>query len=221
MLLEVCCGNRQSAINAAMAGAQRIELCRDLPVGGLTPLHEDIIYCKEHLPLQTFVLIRPRGGVFCYTEEEFDTILSDIAFCREQGIPGIVIGFLKEDLSVDVDKCRRALKEAGPMQVTFHRAFDRCKDWQVALEQIIDCGFHRILTSGQQPTAPQGADTLAAVVKHAQGRITILAGSGVGSDNVADLIRHTHVDEVHASCKLNGDTSQTEEIRLIISKLAN
>lgn len=221
MLLEVCCGNRQSAINAAAAGAQRIELCRDLSVGGLTPSHEDILYCKEHLPLQTFVLIRPRGGDFCYTDEEFDTILSDIAFCREHGIPGVVIGFLNEDLSVDVDKCRRALKEAGTMQVTFHRAFDRCKDWQVALEQIIDCGFHRILTSGQQPTAPQGADTLAAIVKQAQGRITILAGSGVGSDNVAELIHRTQVNEVHASCKLNGDTSQTEEIKLIISKLAN
>ena len=221
MLLEVCCGNRQSAINAAAAGAQRIELCRDLPVGGLTPSHEDILYCKEHLPLQTFVLIRPRGGDFCYTGEEFDTILSDIAFCREQGIPGVVIGFLKEDLSIDVDKCQRALKEAGSLQVTFHRAFDRCKDWQVALEQIVDCGFHRILTSGQHPTAPQGADTLAAIVKQAQGRITILAGSGVGSDNVAELIRHTQVDEVHASCKLNGDTSQTEEIKLIMSKLVN
>ena len=221
MLLEVCCGNRQSAINAAAAGAQRIELCHDLSVGGLTPSHEDILNCKEHLPLQTFVLIRPRGGDFCYTEEEFDTILSDIAFCREHGIPGVVIGFLNEDLSVDVDKCRRALKEAGTMQVTFHRAFDRCKDWQVALEQIIDCGFHRILTSGQRPTAPQGTDTLAAIVKQAHGRITILAGSGIGSDNVAELIRRTHVDEVHASCKLNGDTSQTEEIKLTMSQLAN
>ena len=221
MLLEVCCGNRQSAINAAAAGAQRIELCRDLSVGGLTPSHEDILNCKEHLPQQTFVLIRPRGGDFCYTDEEFDTILSDIAFCREHDIPGVVIGFLNEDLSVDVDKCRRALKETGTMQVTFHRAFDRCKDWQVALEQIIDCGFHRILTSGQQPTAPQGTDTLAAIVKQAHGRITILAGSGIGSDNVAELIRRTHVDEVHASCKLNGDTSQTEEIKLTMSQLAN
>ena len=221
MLLEVCCGNRQSAINAAAAGAQRIELCHDLSVGGLTPSHEDILYCKEHLPLQTFVLIRPRGGDFCYTEEEFEQILSDIAFCREHGIPGVVIGFLNKDLSVDVDKCRRALKEAGTMQVTFHRAFDRCKDWQVALEQIIDCGFHRILTSGQQATAPQGADTLAAMVQQAQGRITILAGSGVGSDNVAELIHRTLVDEVHASCKLNGDTSQTEEIKLTMSQLAN
>ena len=221
MLLEVCCGNRQSAINAAEAGTKRIELCRDLHLGGLTPSYDDILYCQEHLPLQTFVLIRPRGGDFCYTEEEFNTILSDITFCREHGIPGVVIGFLKSDLSIDVEKCRTAMQHAGSMQVTFHRAFDRCKDWQVALEQIIDCGFHRILTSGQQPSAPQGADTLAEIVKQARQRITILAGGGVGSENVTELISRSHVNEVHASCKLNGDTSQTEEIKLIISKLAN
>ena len=219
MLLEVCCGNRQSAINASEAGAQRIELCRDLHLGGLTPSHEDILYCQEHLPLRTFVLIRPRGGDFCYTDEEFETILSDIIFCREHGIPGVVIGFLKEDLSIDVEKCRRAMQAAGPMQVTFHRAFDRCKDWQSALEQIIDCGFHRILTSGQQPTATQGADTLAKIVEKARQRITILAGSGVGSENVTELIRRSHVDEVHASCKLKEEVSQKEEIELIISKL--
>jgi copper homeostasis protein len=221
MLLEVCCGNRQSAINAAEAGAKRIELCRDLSVGGLTPSHEDILYCKEHLPLQTFVLIRPRGGDFCYTDEEFQAILSDIEFCREHGIPGVVIGFLQADLSIDIEKCRIAMQAAGNMQVTFHRAFDRCKDWQVALEQIIDCGFNRILTSGQQPNASQGADTLAEIVAQANQRITILAGGGVTSDNVSELIRLTHVDEVHASCKLNGDTSQREEIKLIISKLVN
>lgn len=221
MLLEVCCGNRQSAINAASAGAKRIELCRDLQLGGLTPSHEDILYCQEHLPLQTFVLIRPRGGDFCYTAEEFNEILADIAFCRDHSIPGVVIGFLKEDLTIDIDKCQKALKEAGNMQVTFHRAFDRCKKWQVALEQIIECGFNRILTSGQQPTAIGGAATLAEIVKQAHGRITILAGSGVGSENVSELILRSHVDEVHASCKLNRDVSQPEEIKLIISKLVN
>lgn len=221
MLLEVCCGNRQSTINAAEAGAKRIELCRDLHLGGLTPSHEDILYCKEHLPLQTFVLIRPRGGDFCYNNEEFEMILSDIVFCRDHGIPGVVIGFLQSDFSVDMEKCRLAMQAAGPMQVTFHRAFDRSKNWQIALNQIIDCGFHRILTSGQRPTALEGADTLAEIVKLAQGRITILAGSGVSSKNISELILRSHVDEVHASCKLNGDVSQKEEIKLIISKLAN
>lgn len=221
MLLEVCCGNRQSAINAAEAGAQRIELCRDLALGGLTPSHEEILYCQELLPLQTFVLIRPRGGDFCYTDKEFDTILSDIDFCREHGIPGVVIGFLLPDFSVDVEKCRIAMQAAGNMQVTFHRAFDRCKDWSVAIEQIINCGFHRILTSGQQPTAPEGVKTLADIVKQTRKRITILAGSGINSDNVSELVRQTHVDEVHASCKLNGDVSQIGEIKAIISKCAN
>ena len=219
MLLEVCCGNRQSALNAAEAGAKRIELCCDLHLGGLTPSHEDILYCQEHLPLQTFVLIRPRGGDFCYTDEEFQAILSDIEFCREHGIPGVVIGFLHDDLSIDVEKCRIAMQAAGKMQVTFHRAFDRCKDWPVALEQLIAYGFHRILTSGQQPNAAQGADTLAEIVKQAQQRIIILAGGGVTSDNVAELIRHSHVNEVHASCKLNGEVSQVGEIKGVMEQL--
>lgn len=221
MLLEVCCGNRQSAINAAEAGARRIELCRDLQLGGLTPSYEDILYCQEHLPLQTFVLIRPRGGDFCYSEEEFNTILSDIVFCREHGIPGVVIGFLKADLSVDMEKCCKAMQAAGSMQVTFHRAFDRCKNWPVALEQIIECGFHRILTSGQQPNAPQGASILAEIVKQARQRITILAGGGVCSENASDLIHISHADEIHASCKLNGEVSQVGEIERIINKLVN
>jgi copper homeostasis protein len=219
MLLEVCCGNRQSAINAAKAGAQRIELCSNLPIGGLTPSYEDILYCQENLPLQTFVLIRPRSGDFCYNDEEFNKILSDIEFCRKHSIPGVVIGFLKPDLSIDMEKCRVSLQAAGSMQVTFHRAFDRCKNWPIALEQIISCGFKRILTSGQQPTAPEGADTLADIVKQAQQRITILAGSGISSNNVAPLIQHTHVDEVHASCKLNGNVSQIDEIKAILQKL--
>ena len=219
MLLEVCCGNRQSAINAAEAGAPRIELCRDLPLGGLTPSYKDILFCQENLPLQTYVLIRPRGGDFCYNDEEFKKILSDIEFCRKHKIPGVVIGFLKPDFSIDVEKCRLALQTAGSLQITFHRAFDRCKDWSTALEQIIDCGFYRILTSGQQPTAPEGADTLANIVKQAQRRITILAGSGISSENVTTLIQHTHVDEVHASCKLNGDVSQIDEIKAILQKL--
>lgn len=219
MLLEVCCGNRQSAINAAEAGAQRIELCKDLHLGGLTPAYEDILFCQEQLSLRTFVLIRPRGGDFCYTDEEFQTILADIEFCQKRNIPGVVVGFLNPDSSIDIEKSRLAVQAAGPMQVTFHRAFDRCQDWRTALEQIIDCGYHRILTSGQQATAPDGADTLAEIVKQARHRITILAGSGIDSRNVAELIRHTQVDEVHASCKLNGKVSQPEEIKAILGQV--
>ena len=215
MLVEVCCGNRESAVNAEKAGAKRIELCRELSLGGLTPSHEDILFCKTHLQLQTFVLIRPRGGDFCYNEEEFEEILSEIAFCREAGIPGVVVGFLDQELHIDVEKCRLAMKAAAGMEVTFHRAFDRCADWRSALEQIISCGFTRILTSGQKPTAIEGADTLAEIVERSRKRITILAGSGVQSGNVAELISRSHADEVHASCKLNSNVSDINEIRAI------
>lgn len=215
MLVEVCCGNRESAVNAGKAGAKRIELCRELSLGGLTPSHEDILFCKTHLKLQTFVLIRPRGGDFCYNEEEFGEILSEIAFCREAGIPGVVVGFLDKELHVDVEKCRLAMKAATGMEVTFHRAFDRCADWRSALEQIISCGFTRILTSGQKPTAMEGANTLAEIVEQSRKRITILAGSGVQSGNVAGLIDRSHADEVHASCKLNGYVSDIDEIHAI------
>ena len=215
MLVEVCCGNRESAVNAEKAGAKRIELCRELSLGGLTPSHEDILFCKTHLKLQTFVLIRPRGGDFCYNKDEFSEILSEIAFCREAGIPGVVVGFLDKDLHIDVEKCRLAMMAAAGMEVTFHRAFDRCADWRSALEQIISCGFTRILTSGQKPTAIEGADTLAEIVERSRKRITILAGSGVQSGNVAELISRSHADEVHASCKLNGNVSDINEIRAI------
>ena len=202
-------------MNAEKAGAKRIELCRELSLGGLTPSHEDILFCKTHLKLQTFVLIRPRGGDFCYNKDEFSEILSEIAFCREAGIPGVVVGFLDKDLHIDVEKCRLAMMAAAGMEVTFHRAFDRCADWRSALEQIISCGFTRILTSGQKPTAIEGADTLAEIVERSRKRITILAGSGVQSGNVAELISRSHADEVHASCKLNGNVSDINEIRAI------
>lgn len=217
MLLEVCCGNVESAQNAGKARAKRIELCKDLPLGGLTPSREEIKFCKEQLALDTFVLIRPRGGDFCYNESEFQEILSEIEYCREVGIPGVVVGFLDANLDIDVEKCRQAVAAAGDMQLTFHRAFDRCRNWSVALEQIIDCGFTRILTSGQQPTAPQGADTLAAIVKQANRRITILAGSGITSENVTPLIKRTAVNEVHASCKLDGLVSNVDEIKKILT----
>lgn len=213
MILEVCSGNRESAINAAKAGAQRIELCSELSIGGLTPSYDDIRYCVSNLALQTFVLIRPRGGDFCYNESEFQQILTDIQFCREAGAHGVVVGFLNKDLSINLQQCKKAMETAGTLPVTFHRAFDRCANWPLALEQIIECGFSRILTSGQQPTALEGTDTLSAIVKQAAKRITILAGSGVNSQNVAELIHRSHADEVHGSCKLNGNISNIEEIK--------
>lgn len=218
-LLEVCAASLSSARTAARAGAPRIELCQRLDLGGITPAHSDIETCVKELPLQTFVLIRPRGGDFCYSDEEFAVILDDIRFCKSVGAAGVVVGFLNEDGSIDEQKCRESIAAARPMQVTFHRAFDRCSDWPSALEQIIDCGFNRILTSGQLPTAEQGLENLKRIHQQAAGRIHILAGSGVKAENAARLVHEIPVNEVHGSCKIAGFESDEAEIRKTLAAI--
>ena len=220
-MLEVCAASLASARTAAKAGAPRIELCRRLDLGGLTPNREVILTCVRELPLQTFVLIRPRGGDFCYSDEEFQTILDDIRFCRDHGAHGVVVGFLTPDGDIDVEKSRMAVETAGTMPITFHRAFDRCRDWQKGLEEIIACGYSRILTSGQQPTAIQGIDTLKQIQQQANKSIAILAGSGVNSANAAEIIRQAGVSEVHGSCKISGYESDYNEVVKTIETIAN
>ena len=211
-LLEVCAASLASTRAAERAGAPRIELCQRLDLGGLTPSRDDIAACVHELSLRTFVLVRPRGGDFCYTESEMQVLLDDVRYCRDIGAAGVVVGFLHPDGSVNTDYCMRALEAARGMEVTFHRAFDRCADWSASLETIIGCGFHRILTSGQQPTAVQGMETLKAIQQQADGRIAILAGSGINASNAADILRTTGVSEVHGSCKIYGYESDEAEI---------
>ncbi len=199
--VEICANSVQSAINAEKGGADRIELCQNLNEGGTTPSYAAIKYCAEKLSLKTMVLIRPRPGDFCYNDAEYEAIKNDVLMCRQLGAHGVVVGFLDKNLDIDTKRTAEIVKLARPMEVTFHRAFDRCRDWRTALEQIIECGCDRILTSGQRKTAPEGADNLREIQKLAKGRIKILAGSGVNSQNVADLIRTTGVSEVHSSCK--------------------
>ena len=158
------------------------------------------------------VLIRPRPGDFCYNDAEYEAIKNDVLMCKGLGVHGVVIGFLDKNLDIDTTRTAEIVKLARPMEVTFHRAFDRCRDWRIALEQIIECGCDRILTSGQRKTAPEGADNLREIQKQANGRIKILAGSGVNSQNAADLIRTTGVSEVHSSCKHTVENLQKTHI---------
>lgn len=200
--IEICSPSRQSAINAKAGGASRVELCKDLAVGGTTPAEDDIAYCVKDLGLRTHVLVRPREGDFCYTDAEFAQICAEIEMCRRAGAHAVVVGFLTPDGMIDVDKTRRAVELAAPMQVTFHRAFDEMRqDPLEALEAVISCGCHRILTSGCKPSAEQGIDTLRQLVAKAAGRITILAGAGITPANAAMIVRQTGVSEVHGSCK--------------------
>ena len=220
MEIEICCGSIQSAANAKAGGAVRIELCQGLVEGGTTPSHATIEYAVKELGLQVFVLIRPRGGDFCYNELEIKTMEEDVAFCKRVGVAGIVVGFLHPDGSIDTELTKRFVKLAAPLPVTFHRAFDRCTDPLKALEEVIDCGCARILTSGCKPTAMEGADMLQKLVKQANGRIAILAGSGVTPENALELRQKTGVPEIHGSCKITRPDgaweTDTEQVRKLL-----
>lgn len=220
MIVEICSPSRQSAINAKAGGAKRVELCKELEIGGTTPCREDIEYCVSTLGLRTHVLVRPRGGDFCYSDAEMEQICREVEMCREAGAHAVVVGFLTPDGKVDVAKTRQVTALAAPMEVTFHRAFDEMnQDPLEALEQVIACGCHRILTSGCKPSAEQGIDTLRQLVEKAAGRITILAGAGVTPQNAAKIASEAGVTEVHGSCKHTLPDGTVETDAAIVSAL--
>ena len=203
MQVEICCNSRASASAAKEGGAERVELCRALECGGLTPSDDDIDYCVRRLGLRTHVLVRPRAGDFCYSAAEVAEIEESIRRCKALGAAAVVVGFLTPDGKVDAALTRRMVQLAAPLEVTFHRAFDEARQEPLeALQVIADCGCTRLLTSGQKATAQEGAETLRELrVRSEESGVTILAGSGVTPDNVRELIERTGVQEVHGSCK--------------------
>ena len=163
--VEICTPSRLSAVAAKEGGAKRIELCSNLEVGGLTPTDEDIVYCVQTLGLRTHVLVRPRAGNFLYTADEMAEIERTVMRCRQLGAAAVVVGFLTPDGKVDLGLTRRIVQLAAPMEVTFHRAFDEAlQDPIEALQAVMEAGCHRLLTSGQAPTAPQGAAVIKRLV---------------------------------------------------------
>ncbi len=197
-VLERCCTNAEQALEALENGAARVELCSDLPLGGITPERSRILAAIETgIPVN--VLIRPRGGNFVYSEEEIQQMISDIEFCRSAGVNGIVIGILHSDGSVNLEAMRLLIGAAQGMSITFHRAFDRCSNPQQALEDIISLGCNRLLTSGLQDTAPQGQALIAELVRQAAGRIIIMPGSGVTPENINSLAEATGAREFHGT----------------------
>lgn len=201
MLLEVCSGSLQSAINAQAGGAQRIELCCNLEQGGLTPSPATIQLAREKLTIDIFVLIRPRIGDFNYSELEIEQMEMDIAFCEKVGIDGVVFGALDDVNRIDLGKNSQLITAASGMQTTFHRAFDCLEDPIRGLVDVINLGFDRILTSGLATTAIEGQDVLKRLIEQAHNDIIILPGSGLKSENIADFINYTGAKEVHASAK--------------------
>jgi copper homeostasis protein len=199
--LEICAGSVQSALMAQTGGADRIELCQNLEQGGITPSFGTIQLVVGQLVIPVFVLIRPRPGHFCYDNEEQAIMLADIRQCRALGCAGVVLGALDTAGYPDVACCQRLLEAAGPMQVTFHRAFDACSNQVQALETIISLGCQRVLTSGGQPTASAGEQQLAALVRQAAGRISVMPGAGVTPATIERLMQQTGAHEFHASAK--------------------
>jgi copper homeostasis protein len=200
-VIEIATSDFITTQAAVQGGANRIELCANLAEGGTTPSYGHILQCRNAFAVQIYPIIRPRGGDFLYSDEEFSIMLQDVKTCRQVGCDGVVIGLLHTDGSIDKERTSRLVEAAYPMGVTFHRAFDRCRDPFEALEQIIVCGCERILTSGQQPTAPQGADMIAALQAAAENRIVIMPGSGVRKENIRELAVHTGCTEFHASLR--------------------
>lgn len=199
--LEVIAFSIESVITAGRTGAHRIELCDNPAEGGTTASYGMIKTARENTTLQLYPIIRPRGGDFLYTKEEIALMKHDIQLCKELGCDGVVLGILKADGSVDTEATSMLAEAAYPLGVTFHRAFDRVANPFEALEEVIKCGCERILTSGLKPTAPEGAETLAELVRQADDRIIIMPGSGVRAGNIADLARITGAMEFHSSAR--------------------
>lgn len=199
---EICANGVESCLAAQQGGAHRVELCAGIPEGGTTPSYGEIKVARRVLTTtRLHVIIRPRGGDFLYTPLEVERMAYDIDIARKLGADGVVFGCLCPDGSLDLEANRQLMQHAKGLSVTFHRAFDRCANPQQALEQLIDMGFHRVLTSGQQPTALQGVPLLKLLNEQANGRITILAGCGVNENNIADIQRQTGVHEFHFSAR--------------------
>jgi copper homeostasis protein len=199
--LEVCSGSLVSALNAQAGGAHRVELCDNLNEGGTTPSPGTIILAKKHLHIPVFVLIRPRTGDFIYSDIEFDVMRQDILFCKEHRAEGVVLGVLKADGSVDIERTGELVELARPMQVTFHRAFDMAADPFKALEDIVSLGIDRVLTSGQATSALAGADLIEQLNIRANTRVIIMPGGGITEGNAIGLMEKTGAAEVHASLR--------------------
>lgn len=201
MILEIAANSVASALAAQQGGAGRVELCTALELGGLTPSHAQIALTRERVSLPLYVLIRPRAGDFLYSDLECETMLRDIEACAAAGCDGVVLGVLDADGNVDMPRCRSLIAAVGNMGITFHRAFDLSRDPLASLEDLIELGCERVLTSGGQASAIEGSALIRQLVERAAGRIAVMPGAGVNADNIRKLQEITAASEFHASAK--------------------
>jgi copper homeostasis protein len=197
VLIEACVDSVPSALAAEAGGAERVELCDNMIEGGTTPSAGTVAEAKARLRIPVFVMIRPRGGDFLYSDVEYAVMRRDIAHARTLGADGVVLGLLDPGGNVDVERTAALVDAARPLPVTFHRAFDVSRDPEESLEALVRLRVERVLTSGQAPTATEGAELIARLVRQAAGRIGILPGCGLDETNVREFVARTGVNEVH------------------------
>ena len=200
--LEIIGFNIESCITTQEAGANRIELCANPGEGGTTPSYAFIKSARKKLHIDLYVMIRARGGDFLFSNDEFEIMKNDVAICKQLGCDGIVTGILTRDGKIDKKRCKELLDLAYPLEATFHRAFDRVNNPSEALEDIIDLGFERILTSGLKPKAIDGVSLLSQLIKQSDERIIIMPGSGINSKNIISIAENTGAKEFHSSASI-------------------
>jgi len=200
--LEVCANSFASAKAAAAGGAIRVELCENMAEGGTTPSYAQIKLCKTQLKLQVWPIIRPRGGDFLYSEDEFEIMKEDIINCKNLNCDGAVTGILLANGEIDQKRCAELIQLAQPMPLAFHRAFDMSNNLKKALEDLIELGFVRVLTSGGADNAYDGMTTLAELVTQANGRIEVMPGAGINPENISTIKQTTKASVFHSSARI-------------------
>ncbi len=224
MILEICAFNIQSCLIAELAGAGRIELCTDPLQGGTTPSFGTVEYALEQLTIPVFPMVRPRGGNFIYDAHELAIVKKDILYCRQLGCPGIATGVQLPDGRINVEQLTQIVEWAYPMEVTCHKVFDATPDAFLSLEDVIATGCSRILTSGLQKNAMEGASILSRLITQAAGRIIIMPGGGVRSSNIGELIIETGAMEYHSSALVARGTNHVadeREVRMLLTSMNN
>jgi copper homeostasis protein len=197
VVLEICCGSIDDAIEAEKGGADRVELCSALFLGGLTPSLGTIQEAKRRLKIPVMVMVRPRSGGFAYSEAEFASMERDAEAAVGNGAEGVVFGILQSDGKIDIPRCRRIRQLIGERQAVFHRAFDVTPDPYEGLEQLVDLGFTRVLTSGQKDSVPEGVELIKQLIARAADRIEVLPGGGIQAWNLKEIVERIGCRQVH------------------------
>lgn len=218
--IEIACFNLESATLAQKAGADRVELCANVSVGGTTPSIEIIQQGRKNLTIDIYVMIRPRGGNFVYSEAEFQQMKSEIENIKKLGVNGFVFGILNLDKTINVNQNKTLVELAKPFPCSFHRAFDAVSNYEQALEDVISCGFSTLLTSGTFSNVMEGKEVLKKLVEQAKNRIEIMPGGGLRSMNISELNQIVNTNWYHSSAITDGtEIANSEEIIQLKEKL--